>query len=663
MITDMISLKRWTTVWAVLFAMLASFVHADALAKVDEYKPWEKETLTLAESLPVQDGGRVKPFSSYASFTMLRLHGARSMKIEVNGKNVTIKPVAWMMDALFRPHLAVQLPTFRLDNSEVLDLIGVKVKGKRDRYSYDEIKDGRDRLFELEAQYSKIKKEHRQLVEEQTIAFADNIRSFEQLLSYFAFARAGVVMPGRQDAQGNAERTSVSMIMQTAPTIRAIITESQQKKQPIPAHVAGMLQQILDFSNYAVSGLLVVPSSNHEEANWRPAGALIMGVMNGESKTPEADIAEIQRMENVVHVSTEDQVAFREQFSKWKQGVVEAAKTRGETRSVSAETWYNRKDLFLYALVWFLLGSVLVIPLWLIESETARRWLGWGVWACVLAGLGYCVTAIAMRVWIMERPPVGNLYDTIIFIAATTVFFVLLIELMTRRRFALAIAPILGAFFVLLSRLFEVGDAKDHMDPLIAVLRSNYWLTIHVITITVGYASGLLSAAVSMVYTIGRGFHLIARSERRTLTRIAYGCVCLTLLFSLVGTVLGGVWANDSWGRFWGWDPKENGALMIVLWSLAILHARLGGYLKEWGLHIASVFGAILVTFSWWHVNFLGVGLHNYGFTSGKGAILFAYAFIGLIAIMGGVFAAMDRFKSREHKVKDEEEKKEEMLY
>jgi len=82
--------------------------------------------------------------------------------------------------------------------------------------------------------------------------------------------------------------------------------------------------------------------------------------------------------------------------------------------------------------------------------------------------------------------------------------------------------------------------------------------------------------------------------------------------------VLGGIWANDSWGRFWGWDPKENGALMIVLWSLAILHARLGGFIKEWGLHICGIFTAIVVAFSWWHVNFLNVGLHNYGFAADK---------------------------------------------
>jgi cytochrome c biogenesis factor len=118
--------------------------------------------------------------------------------------------------------------------------------------------------------------------------------------------------------------------------------------------------------------------------------------------------------------------------------------------------------------------------------------------------------------------------------------------------------------------------------------------------------------------------------------------VCLCLLLSLVGTVLGGIWANDSWGRFWGWDPKENGALLIVLWTLAILHARLGGYIREWGLHLASVFTACIVAFSWWHVNFLGVGLHNYGFTAGKSTIWVFYGVMVMFLMFGAILRYLD---------------------
>ena len=119
--------------------------------------------------------------------------------------------------------------------------------------------------------------------------------------------------------------------------------------------------------------------------------------------------------------------------------------------------------------------------------------------------------------------------------------------------------------------------------------------------------------------------------------------VAFTLLFSLIGTILGGIWAADSWGRFWGWDPKENGALLIVVWMLVILHARVGGYIREIGLHVCSVFGFMIIVFSWWHVNFLGIGLHNYGFTSAS-AMTSIWVFYGmefLIMLVGMVMAFM----------------------
>ena len=96
-----------------------------------------------------------------------------------------------------------------------------------------------------------------------------------------------------------------------------------------------------------------------------------------------------------------------------------------------------------------------------------------------------------------------------------------------------------------------------------------------------------------------------------------YGTLCFAIFFSFVGTVLGGLWADDSWGRFWGWDPKENGALIIVLWNALVLHARWGGMVKDRGLAVLAIGGNIVTSWSWFGVNELGVGLHSYGFTEG----------------------------------------------
>ena len=105
------------------------------------------------------------------------------------------------------------------------------------------------------------------------------------------------------------------------------------------------------------------------------------------------------------------------------------------------------------------------------------------------------------------------------------------------------------------------------------------------------------------------------------MTRMIYGTLCFSIFFSFIGTVLGGLWADDSWGRFWGWDPKENGALIIVLWNALVLHARWDGWVKDRGLAVLAIGGNIVTGWSWFGVNELGVGLHSYGFTEG---VLFA---------------------------------------
>ena len=165
-------------------------------------------------------------------------------------------------------------------------------------------------------------------------------------------------------------------------------------------------------------------------------------------------------------------------------------------------------------------------------------------------------------------------------------------------------------------------------------------LATHVTIINIGYAAGLVSAIIGIIYLTGRFFGMLRgktnKDFNQVLTRMNYGVICFCLFFSLVGTVLGGIWANYSWGRFWGWDPKENGALMICLWTLVILHGRMGGMIREIGIHMNSLVLAIIVTFSWWGVNNLGVGLHSYGFTEGVwGSLYTSWMVLGVFMLMG----------------------------
>ncbi len=613
---------------AVFYNVFVDNMPKGELRQIEGYVPWDKETLAVAEAIPVQNGGRIKPLSSYAGFTMLGLHGARSMKIEdENGKEHKLKPVDWLMDTLFRPQIAAQLPTFRVDNSDVLRAVNVDTRGRRDRYSYKDIEPGIEKLMELARSYEAIEKDLRDPVQQQTIDLGYNIRNYQSLLGYFGFARFGVTLTGTGEGGAADQQADFSTVMSMAPHIRAELAGSQARGEEIHPRIQGLLEQVLDGANFSKFGLVVVPPPKIEESEWKSAGNTIMEVMTEQSSDPGQAIADIKAFETTVRSLANGEEAFRTQLTSLKDDLAQRVENRGEYQFVSLEASYYRTDLFMRALVFFLMGTLSALVMWTVGKGRASTVFKWITYATTSIGLLCGIAAIVMRCIIMQRPPVANLYDTIIFIGVTGVFLALVVEWMVGRRFSLGIAPILGTALLVLARRYELGDANDHMDPLVAVLDSNFWLTTHVITITLGYSAGLLAAFLSCIYLLARGLGLDNgdRDFRRSFSRAVYGMICLTLFLSLVGTVLGGIWANYSWGRFWGWDPKENGALMIVIWTLAILHARLGGFIKEWGLHFASIFTAIVVAFSWWHVNFLGVGLHNYGFTAGKDAIWIFY--------------------------------------
>jgi ABC-type transport system involved in cytochrome c biogenesis permease subunit len=648
---------RWVAAVLAFLVLVAIFVNLlvdnmpkGEVRKVEDYKPWDAEILKVAETIPVQNGGRIKPLSTYAGFTMLGLHGARSMKIQDSAGNThKILPTAWMMDTLFRPHLAIKLPTFRIDNSAVLEAIEVKFRGKRDRYSYEDIEPGRDKLVELAKTYEGIEKDKRDPVQSQTIDLAYNIRNYESLLGYFGFARFGVKLVGSGKEGAPDQRADISAIMMTAPQIREQVSLAQAEGRPPAPHLQSLLEQVFDAANFAKYGLFILPPASPSESIWLSAGNAIANALSDTKNPSQLLISDVKKLELTAR-SVGDDTVFIKQLTELRDELAKRADARGEYRHVPLEAAYYQKNWFLNAIVFFVIGTISAFAMWSAGQGRIGRMLTWVTLGATAIGLILCTIAIVKRCIIMQRPPVGNLYDTIIFIGATVVLIALLIEWMTKRRFALGVAPILGTLLIVLARRYEVGDAKDHMDPLVAVLDSNYWLTTHVITITLGYSAGLLSAFLSFIYLLMRGLGLDGgdRETRRALTRAVYGMICLTLFLSLVGTVLGGIWANDSWGRFWGWDPKENGALLIVLWTLSILHARLGGYIKEWGLHLAAVFTAAVVTFSWWHVNFLGVGLHNYGFTAGKNTIWLFYAVVLAILIFGFIARAMENItKSR----------------
>jgi ABC-type transport system involved in cytochrome c biogenesis permease subunit len=221
--------------------------------------------------------------------------------------------------------------------------------------------------------------------------------------------------------------------------------------------------------------------------------------------------------------------------------------------------------------------------------------------------------ALAVRIYISGRPPVTNLYSSAVFIGWGSILFGLLIDLYTKRGFGVLVGSVIGFLTLLIAHYISLSG--DTMAMLVAVLDDNFWLATHVVVVTIGYVMVFLAGALGLFYIFyGLFTSKLDKNLGRTLANVTYGVVCCGLLFSFIGTILGGIWADQSWGRFWGWDPKENGALIIVIWTAIILHTRWGGFIRERGLMIMAVFGNIVTAWSWFGTNFLGVGLHSYGF-------------------------------------------------
>jgi ABC-type transport system involved in cytochrome c biogenesis permease subunit len=143
-----------------------------------------------------------------------------------------------------------------------------------------------------------------------------------------------------------------------------------------------------------------------------------------------------------------------------------------------------------------------------------------------------------------------------------------------------------------------------------------------------------MAAGLAHVYL---GVKVFKREARilKPIQNLLYKIVLFALLFTAVGTALGGIWADQSWGRFWGWDPKENGALLIVLWLIWILHGRMSGHLRNVAFAAMAAFLNIIVALAWFGVNLLSVGLHSYGFIDGIALALGAFCAIETVIILG----------------------------
>jgi cytochrome c-type biogenesis protein CcsB len=343
-------------------------------------------------------------------------------------------------------------------------------------------------------------------------------------------------------------------------------------------------------------------------------GANLMSLSRGEDLNPavKSYVAMVTAYQNN---RPDDFNQALDEYSQWVGQWYPA-----ETGKGIHEAFYNFFQAFYKAIILYVLAFLLAVIALLTYgiapqfSEILRRTSVRLVWLTFVIH----TFAIVFRMVLEGRPPVTNLYSSAIFIGWGCVVLGLLLE----RVFAVGLGAAVASFagFVTLVIAQNLAIDGDTMEMMRAVLDTNFWLATHVVVVTLGYASTFFAGFLAITY-IMLGLFTPQLSQKvgeyelgKVLTKMVYAIVCFATLFSFTGTVLGGIWADQSWGRFWGWDPKENGALLIVLWNAIILHARWGRLVRDRGIMILAVFGNIVTSFSWFGVNMLGIGLHSYGF-------------------------------------------------
>ena len=658
---------------------------------LESYTPWPKEVRAEFQKIMIQNGGRIKPVNTYGRFSLLQLNnGTRITFATKDGKKHKIKADEWLLDSLFRPDIAKELPFFNVDDTDFLEGLGIQPKKgdsklrKRDRYSYNHLLPARaqlandvEKIREKQKLYEKDEDPNYKLTrtETQILRFSGNINFFEYLAGQFAVCRDSEIATALLESKISA-RELFSHIKQDPQTDREKALDSAARmfyfyansavtltivppaeklddewggighalaagiqdftKRPWTIENLKALAELYSLQRTMFEGLAKLPKKAKKEER----AAIIEPVAEGfanyvkrqKEETKARYEAKIKDLDQKILAAADEELEKERLNDKKRRTKLEGATSNREVKLYNRAYFHN-------SLAYFIMGFLILAASWLAPGSKVSKILVWIAVAVTVFALMFNVVGIFQRSIVRSRPPITNLYDTVIFITAVAVILSLALEYFTRRGVGLLLAVLSGVGGMFLSLRYEVKEATDTMDPLQAVLDTNFWLATHVTTINIGYAAGLLAMLLGAYYLLHRFLRPLkgilfgkhdpasggslfnedkpARDFFKSITKMTYGVICFCLFFSIVGTVLGGVWANYSWGRFWGWDPKENGALMICLWALVILHAKMGGYLRDIGIAVNAIFLGMIVTFSWWGVNNLGIGLHSYGFTKG----------------------------------------------
>ena len=592
-----------------LVVVLALAYLGSTLRESAPQKPFD---LAAFGRVPVLVNGRIKPLDTVARTSILTMQGRQTVKTP-DGQSLS--PAAWLADVLFSPSVADHYRHFLIENREVLDLLGLTPeqgdKGKR--FSYSQIRAKAPELDRQARLAEAVEAPLRTAFQRQVTAVRSRVVLYLQLT-------ATLQPPDSKDFY----RELLDLEKKLPATVAAFRAEKAGQTHDVELLKAARVEADRFAYMNQLGYLRTVPpdAKDADPTHWSTMGgtlsdSLLTGTLHRWA-VDYASIGDAWRSRdagrfNEITRRLHDELGVRYPMAMRKSDI--------EARFNGAEPFYSSAVLYVAA---FLLG----VASWLSVGDLARRSaVGLMSLAFVASTLG-----IATRMWLEGRPPVTNLYSSALFVGWAAVLLCLILERFHRNAVGTVAGGMIGLATLVIAHHLSVGG--DTLEMMRAVLDSNFWLATHVVVITAGYSATYLAGFLAIIYVL-RGVisKSLDRATADSLMRMVYGVVCFATLFSLTGTVLGGIWADQSWGRFWGWDPKENGALIIVIWNAVLLHARLGGLVRERGFMAMAIFGNIVTSWSWFGTNMLGVGLHSYGFMDSAFFALIGFVLSQLLLI------------------------------
>jgi ABC-type transport system involved in cytochrome c biogenesis permease subunit len=521
--------------------------------------------------LPVLLNGRIKPLDTVARNSLLIIHGKQTLRTE----HGTLTAMDWLAEVLMKQDEADLRKIFVIRNPETLTALGLSPEAGK----YFSFREFVPHLQEVEQQAALAQKVDAQL---RSPFQRDIIKLFERLTLYHRLENS-IEVTGTTNFKSQID----DLVKNIRPS-------------PVPMETGISTEALQSFGFLAETGYFFpIPPfpPNDDPLQWRKMGESLLTFLTNGKLHPAVNAWATM----ATAFTANDSATFNQTVDNYSTELQRDLPRR--VWKAKVESVFNQLQPFYCAMVIYVLIFILASASWLVRPQTLGRY----AFALLVVTFLIHSAGLITRMYLEGRPPVTNLYSSAVFIGWGSVLLGIFLERFFRNGIGSATAAMIGFITLLIAHHLSMDG--DTMEMMRAVLDTNGWLATHVVCVTLGYASTFLAGFLALTYIVRGAFTpSLDRATAGSLTRMVYGIVCFATLFSFVGTILGGIWADQSWGRFWGWDPKENGALLIVLWNAIILHARWGGLVRQRGLMVMAVFGNVVTSWSWFGVNMLGLG-------------------------------------------------------